>query len=139
MIDPLLKKITLPILVTSIILASIHGALIESEVFKNFNLSYWWLIYAGLVPISLFGLGYIAHRYKKSEKITSIGINYIGYTVLKVLVAFAVLAPWLIDKDTSSKPMVAQFFSVFFPFLLVETILLVKLLNTPLDEKKEND
>lgn len=105
----------------------------------NYDIEYWYLNYVYLIPISFFGLYLIAYRYKKSEKITSIGKNYIAYTALKMIFAIIFLMPWLMNKDETTKPMVIHFFIVFFPFLLVETILLVRLLNAPLDEKNKNE
>ncbi|MBD3638292.1 MAG: hypothetical protein HUJ25_13145 [Crocinitomicaceae bacterium] len=99
----------------------------------------WYWNYVFLVPVSALGMAYIAKRYSKSKKITSIGKNYILYTVVKMILSILFLLPWLLNKDESSKPMVIQFFIIFFPFLLVETILLVRLLNTPLDEKMKNE
>jgi hypothetical protein len=135
----LVKKTTLPFLSTSLIILVIHGSLVNLSVFPDYNLSFWWLIYAGLIPISLLGLGLIAHVYNKTKKVSSIGKNYMLYTFVKMVFSLLILLPWLINKDETSKPMVAQFFLVFFPFLLVETILLVKLLNTSFDEKNKNE
>ena len=100
---------------------------------------HWYLVYAFMIPTSVIGLYFIKMRFDKSQKITSIGKNYIAYTVLKMILAIVFLLPWLLNKDESSRPMVITFFTVFFPFLLVETILLVRLLNTPLDEKVKNE
>ena len=99
----------------------------------------WWLNYLFLVPASVIGLFYIHKRFYRSGNIKTIGKNYILYTTVKMVLAIVFLLPWLLTKDESSKPMVIQFFAIFFPFLLVETILLVRLLNTPLDEKNKNE
>lgn len=137
--DPLLKRILPPFLLVAVLCFAINGYLMVSGIFSSYQLSDWWMNYVMLVPLTAGGLYFITHSYTKSGKITSIGKNYIAYTVIKMVLSMAFLLPWLLNKDASSKPMVAQFFSIFFPFLLVETILLVRLLNTPLGEKKENE
>lgn len=137
--EPLLKKTLIPFSIAGILLCSIHGALVYSNAFPKFNLEDWFWNYIFLIPITLLGLYYIVFRFKKSQKITSIGKNYILFTVVKMILALVFLLPWLLNKDETSKPMIIQFFSIFFPFLLVETILLVRLLNVPLDEKLKNE
>ena len=137
--DPLIRKTTLPFLIVSLLLLITHFAIIKSDVLANYIVDDWYWNYVFLVPVSLIGLGIVAHRFKKTEKITSIGKNYIAYTVLKMIFAIVFLLPWLLNKDESSKPMVIQFFAIFFPFLLVETILLIRLLNSPLGEKNKNE
>ena len=99
----------------------------------------WFFVYLFLIPVSVAGLYFIQKRYEKSKKITSIGKNYLVYTTFKMILSVVFLLPWLLNKDESSKPMVINFFIVFFPFLLVETWLLVRLLNNPLDEKMKNE
>lgn len=137
--DPLLKRILPLFFLVAAICLAINAYLMLSGIFSNFEISDWWMSYVFLIPVTAGGLYFITRSYTKSRKITSIGKNYIAYTVIKMVLSMAFLLPWLLNKDASSKPMVAQFFCIFFPFLLVETILLVRLLNTPLGEKKENE
>lgn len=99
----------------------------------------WYWNFVFLIPVTFLGLFFIQKRYQKTKKITSIGKNYLLYTTLKMISSFVFLLPWLLNKDETSKPMVINFFIVFFPFLLVETWLLVRLLNSPLDEKVKNE
>ena len=136
--DPLIKKSLSIFLFSAVGIFLIHLAVLFA-IGKIYETPYWYLSYAFLVPISFLGIQIIIKRYQKSKKVTSIGKNYIAYTALKMILAIIFLLPWLLNKDETSKPMVIHFFVVFFPFLLVETILLVRLLNTPLDEKIKNE
>ena len=137
--DPRIRKTVIPFLIVSVILFVANAILIMTDLFEKVVIKDWFWNYVFLVPVSLVGLAFIAGKYYQSQKITSIGKNYILYTVVKMVLAVVFLLPWLLHKDDSSKPMVIQFFAIFFPFLLVETILLVRLLNTPLDEKIKNE
>lgn len=139
MIDSLVKKTTGVFLLAALVILLINVALIFSGIFAKYDLKDWFWSYVFLVPVSIFGLWFIALRYIKSKKITSIGKNYLLYTAAKMMLSILFLLPWLLNKDEATKPMVIQFFAVFFPFLLVETILLIRLLNSPLDEKNKNE
>ena len=137
--DHLARKTALQFLVISFTLFGLHFGLVELNLFPNLQISKWWLNYIFLIPLSATGLYLVAYRYRKTSKVTSIGKNYILYTVLKMILAILFLLPWLLTKSDTSRPMVIHFFIAFFPFLLVETILLVRLLNTPLDENLKNE
>ena len=113
----------------------LKGGFNDSEFFSQ----EWYWIFVFLIPLSFSGIFFIQKRYEKTKKITSIGKNYLFYTVLKMILSVVFLLPWLLNKDESSKPMVITFFIIFFPFLLVETWLLVRLLNNPFDEKVKNE
>lgn len=135
MTEEIIKKTLLPFSLVAILLLAINAGLMLSGLLENYSLKLWWAVHLFLIPLTFFGLFFIAKRLKQTQKITSIGKNYILYTVIKMILSIIFLLPWLLFKDDSSKPMVIQFFLIFFPFLLVETILLVRLLNLPLDEK----
>ena len=135
--DPLVKKTAGLFLIVAICFLLLNIGIVF--LLPKVAVQDWYWNYVFLIPISVLGMTIIARRYTKSQKITSIGKNYIAYTALKMLLAIVFLIPWLLNKDENSKPMVIHFFIVFFPFLLVETILLVRLLNTPLDEKVKNE
>ncbi|MEX1000827.1 MAG: hypothetical protein WDZ35_01790 [Crocinitomicaceae bacterium] len=115
----------------------IINAAINTFLLDDYKLTYWWLNYVFLVPVTVIGLYFVPLKYRKTHRPTSIGKGFVVYTAVKMILSILFLLPWLLNKDPSSKPMVIQFFSIFFPFLLVETILLVRLLNVELGEKNE--
>jgi len=59
-------------------------------------------------------------------------------TIVKMIGSLAFLAPWLLYKDEFSRPFAIQFFMIFFPILLLETLILVKMINIPTPDSKKN-
>lgn len=139
MINAILKKFISIFLVVAFLLFLIHLALTLLVLEDSQKIGTWWLSYVYLIPITVIGLFMVIVNYGKTRKLSSIGKTYLLYTVIKMVGAVALLLPWLLFKDETSKPMVFHFFAVFLPFLLIETILIVKLLNISLDEKNKNE
>lgn len=86
---------------------------------------------------SLLTLSFVYWRFKKDA--TAAGRSYFSTVFFKIFGSAFLLYPNVWVNAEQTKPTAAVFLSIFFLFLLVETILLVKLLNMPLDEKKKND
>ncbi len=132
-----LKKVQIFVIAFSILLFSIHLIALNFFIEERFQDGPWWLSYVYLMPVTIIG---ITLFYKKFEKEPKSAIKtFFVYSIIKMFGALILLLPWLIDKQDFSRPMVAQFFIVFFPYLLVETILLVRLLNQSFDEKIKNE
>ena len=139
MTEDIIRKTLRPFSLLAVLLLLLNAGLMFSGLLDNYFLNLWWAVHAFLTPLTFFGLFFIAKRLKKTQRTSSIGKNYILYTVIKMILSIIFLLPWLLYKDDSSKPMVYQFFLIFFPFLLIETVLLVRLLNLPLHEEIIND
>jgi hypothetical protein len=139
MVDTILKRFISIFLITAIILFLIHLVVTLIALEDTYTVGFWWLSYAYLVPITILGFYMVIGKYGKTGKISSVGKSYLLYTGIKMLGAIGLLLPWLLFKDDSSKPMVIHFFAVFLPFLFIETLLIVKLLNTSFEEKNKNE
>ena len=99
MIKTTLKKFISIFLVVAILLFVIHLCVVVFVVEDQRYLGIWWLNYVFLLPMTIIGLSFVVMKYGKTRKITSIGKNYIFYTVIKMIGALVFLLPWLLYKD----------------------------------------
>jgi len=110
-----------------LVLAGLHYLILT----KYFPASYIevgpWKIYLFLIPITILGIVYINYSNKKDPTSTIKSITLL--LLVKMIGSLLFLAPWIIEKNELTKPMVMQFFAVFFPILLIETVSLIQLLN----------
>jgi peptidoglycan/LPS O-acetylase OafA/YrhL len=120
-------KTAKPVMLVSILLFAIHAVLVFAVLPPLYAQSYFWLIHLFLIPMTLGALFFIVRANEKNPK--SVGKSFFIYIVIKMVLIFAFLSPWLITKNDFSRPMVYQFFAVFFPLLFMETFVLIKLVN----------
>ena len=94
-------------------------------------------LYLFLVPLSVLTIWFVLWRFKKDN--TSAGSAYFITVFFKMFGSAFFLYPGVVTDASLMKPTAVQFMIIFFLLLFIETILLVKLLNAPLDEKSKND
>lgn len=95
-----------------------------------------WLIYSVL---TFFALIMQLLVYKKVQKSKGGGAKaFIFVTIFKMAIAFGILMAFMFPKSSESKYVVYHFFISFFPFLLVETLFAIRLINHRFDEKIKN-
>lgn len=132
-----LKSALITILVFLMIFGGIHIMLIDyvlPESYKQLHVVY---IYVFLGLLSLLGITAIFAIHKNDDSL--IGKGFLAYTVFKILGSLVFLSPWLLEQDEFTRPFVYQFFAIFFPLLLVETMMIVQVVNTIEAEKSKND
>ena len=134
MIKSLFLKTTIPIFALSLALVAIHLVLIKYNLPAIYGESKFWLIYLFMIPMTLGALFIIVKKSKNSP--VSVGKGFFIYMSVKMILIMLFLSPWLFFKDEYTRPMVYQFFCVFFPFLFMETYVLIKLVNLPENPKK---
>jgi hypothetical protein len=120
-----------------IFLGGVHIMLLEyilPEIYTQTALLY---IYIFLGLFSFIGISAIFLIHKNDDSL--IGKGFLVLTVFKILGSFVFLYPWLADQDEFTKPFVFQFFAVFFPILLFETLIILKVINAIEEEKTIND
>ena len=122
------------VIVSFVLIAVAHFLLLEFKLPEIYSQAQPWKIYLFIVPITFLGMLYIVKRFQKDNK--SMVNTFMFYTVVKMLGSIIFLFPWFFHKDLTSKPMIIQFFAVFFPILIMETIFLVRLLSNS-DEQLE--
>lgn len=99
----------------------------------------WWMIHVFFLIITLSGFALISRSHDRSQEVRAIGKSYLLYTTVKILLALIFIFPWLLGDKAIAKIFVGHFFSIFFPYLLVETTLLIRYLNGPMGEKSKSD
>ena len=104
------------------------------EIYTQFQVIF---IYVFLGTFSLLGIGAIFLIHNNDD--TLIGKWFLVFTVFKILGSFLFLFPWLADQDEFTRPFVYQFFAIFFPTLLFETLIILKVINAIEAEKATND
>jgi phosphatidylglycerophosphate synthase len=115
----------------SLILWSINFAFVKGVFLTDYiKAPYWWTIYLFLIPQFLLSYFYVLKKASKKATVPDVGKKYMITLTLRMFAAIIFLFPWLLIKDPTSKPMVGQFFFVFFPLLMVEVKLLVSFLNS---------
>ena len=120
-----------------IFLGGVHIMLLEyilPEIYTQFEIFY---IYIFLGLFSILGISTIFLIHKNDDSL--IGKGFLVLTVFKILGSFVFLYPWLADQDESTKPFVFQFFAIFFPILLFETLIILRVINAIEEEKTIND
>lgn len=127
MIESIYSKIFYPVLLTIALVFFAHEALLNYVLPDLYTQTLYGYIYLFLVPITLIGMTWMVHRYKRNNK--SLGKNFFVYTIIKMVSTLGFLSPWLINKSELTRPFVYQFMLVFFLLLFIETFQLVRLLN----------
>lgn len=110
-----------------VFLAGIHFILLEyvlPAIYTQFKVIY---IYLFLLSLSVLGTIAIFAIAKNDD--TLIGKGFLAFTMIKIFGSLAFLLPFLMDQDDTTRPFVYQFFGVFFPSLLVETLVILKMTN----------
>ena len=104
------------------------------EGYAQFQIVY---IYLFLGVLSLAGFAAIFAIQKSDDSL--VGKGFLAFTILKMVGSLLFLIPWITNQDEFTRPFVYQFFGVFFPTLLVETWLILRLLkiNEAKKEQKE--
>ncbi len=132
-----LKQFLLLELLFMVFLGGIHYIVITNFLPPAYYDSKVLLIYVFLLALSLLGTWGIFAISKNDDSL--IGKGFLAFTVIKILGSFAFLMPFLMNQDDSTRPFVYQFFAVFFPTLLVETLVILKLTNLAEAEKVKKD
>ncbi len=133
----MIKKIKNPfltLLATFVFLGGIHIMLLESLLPKNyadFSLLY---IYIFLFVVSVAGIwGVLMVQNVNKEQLP---MALLAYTVIKFLASLVFLLPDLLEQTDYTRPFIYQFFAVFFPILLIESIVFMRIVNDPSAENK---
>lgn len=98
---------------------------------QKIALPLWWLVYLFLVPLTmlelLVTLRSISRRGRQS---IATGKVYLIAMTVKSILSLCFLSPWILFKDSHSKPMVIQFFFLFFLLTAIEIKLIVNYLSS---------
>ena len=128
-----IKSAYVTIISALLFLGGIHILLLSYELpecYTDISLIY---IYIFLLVTSLLGiLGILKVRQHNKELLPQV---LLAYTVIKFLASLVFLLPDLLDKTDFTKPYVYQFFAIFFPLLIIESVVFMGILNSPSEEK----
>jgi hypothetical protein len=122
------------ILASLIFIGGIHIMLLEyflPDIYLDISLIY---IYIFLAAFSLIGIWAILMVQKVNSELMPQAL--LSYTVIKFLGSLVFLLPSLLDKTDFTKPFIYQFFGIFFPILLIESVVFMRIVNKP---NSEND
>jgi Na+/proline symporter len=113
-------------------IAGIHILLLSyllPESYTDISLIY---IYIFLLVVSVLGILGVLMVQKHNKEIMPQAL--LAYTVIKFLASLVFLLPDLLNQTDFTKPFVYQFFGIFFPLLLVESLVFMRILNNPSPE-----
>lgn len=122
-----LRNELLKVLLFAIILAALHFVLLLKLLPAEYSEARPWRIHAFLLPVTIAGVVFIVTRFKKEH--TSVINTFMLFTVLKMIAALIFLGIIMFYLKEPGKPIVYQFFALFFPFLFMETRLFVRMLS----------
>ena len=125
------------VVVFVIFLGGVHLLLLDyvlPKIYFQFQLIYAYLYLFGLSLLGVSGMFLI-----QKHDDTMIGYGFLAFTTLKMFAAIGFLLPWLTNQDDLTMPFVYQFFGIFFPLLLIETVIIVKLTNSIVRKKTKVD
>jgi len=128
-----LKNALSTLIIFFIFIGGIHLLLLEyilPETYKQFQLIY---IYIFFLVLSIIGISLLFLVSKNDE--TLIGKGFLVYSVIKILSSAIFLYPWIAEQDDLTRPIVYQFFAVFFPNLIVETLVVLSFVNANTSKK----
>lgn len=129
---------TLIVLAVSMVIGAVHFFLRRDGFLPEiFSQTPFVLLYLFLIPLSLITVWFVLWRFKKDN--TAAASAYFITVFFKMFGSAIFLYPGVVSDPLLMKPTAVQFMIIFFLLLFIETILLVKLLNAPLDEKSKND
>ncbi len=132
-----LKQLLLLETLFMVFLAGIHYLLLQSVLPENYLQFRIVYVYILLWSLSIFGTFAIFAIHKNDE--TMLGKGFIVFTVIKLLVSIVFLLPSILNQDDLTRPFVYQFFAVFFPSLLIETLVILRMINFVEVKKSENN
>ena len=110
----------------------LHFLLLKSTLPEIYQKSSPWKIYLLLIPIEILGLRYIFVKYKKNNQ--SAMKSFMILMVVKMAATLIFLIPLIIFKNELTRPIVYQFFVIFFVILFAELVFLVKMLAVKLEK-----
>ena len=128
-----LKQFLLLEILFMVLLGGLHYLILINFLPSVYLSSKVLLIYLFLLPLSLLGTWAIFAISKNDDSL--IGKGFLVFTTIKILGSLVFLLPFILNKDEATKPFVYQFFAVFFPSLIVETMVILKLTNLAEAEK----
>ncbi|MFT5823117.1 MAG: hypothetical protein ACI8ZM_004377 [Crocinitomix sp.] len=131
-----LRNELLKVVAFAIFVAAIHYLLLWRVLPEKFAAANPWRIYAFLLPITLLGVLFIVKRFQKEH--TSVVNTFMLFTVVKMIGALIFLAVIMFYLKEPARPIVYQFFAIFFPFLFMETRLFVRMLSFSPDKIEKN-
>lgn len=132
----MIKKIKNPVLTllaTFVFLGGIHIMLLDSvlpEQFASFRILYIYIFLFTVSVVGIWGI-FIVQKLNKEQ----MPMALLAYTVIKFLASLVFLLPELLDQTDLTRPYIYQFFAIFFPVLLVESLVFMRIVN---DSNKEN-
>jgi len=132
-----LKNALSTLIIFFIFIGGIHILLLEyilPDIYKQHQLIY---IYVFLFSLSIIGISLLFLVSKNDE--TLIGKGYLAYSVIKILSSAVFLYPWIANQDDLTRPFIFQFFGIFFPSLIIETLIVLKLVNLKDEQNQKND
>ncbi len=132
-----LKNALSTLIIFFVFIGGIHILLLEyvlPDIYKQIQVAY---IYVFLVLLSFIGVSLLFLVSKNDE--TLIGKGYLAYSVIKILSSAIFLYPWIFNQDDFTRPFIYQFFGVFFPSLIIETLIILKLVNLKDNQNQKND
>jgi hypothetical protein len=122
-----LRNELLKVVAFTIVIAAIHYFLLWNYLPAKFALAAPWRIYAFLFPATILGIVFIVKRFQKDHK--SVTNSFMLFTILKMITALIFLGIIMFYLKEPARPIVYQFFAIFFPFLFMETRLFVRMLT----------
>tara|TARA_B110000037_G_scaffold40411_1_gene49979 strand:+ start:20487 stop:20903 length:417 start_codon:yes stop_codon:yes gene_type:complete len=122
-----LRNELLKVVAFTIVVAAIHYLLLWKYLPAKFADAAPWRIYAFLVPATILGVVFIVKRFQKDHK--SVANSFMLFTILKMIAALIFLGIIMFYIKEPARPIVYQFFALFFPFLFLETRLFVRMLS----------
>lgn len=130
-----LKQLLLLEIMFMVLLGGIHyliAVFLLPPPYLNYKVVF---IYIFLLSLSLLGTWSIFTISQNDDSL--IGKGFLVFTTLKIFGSLMFLLPFIMNQDETTKPFVFQFFAVFFPSLIVETLVILKLTNLAEAEKLE--
>lgn len=131
-----IKKSVLTLVAALIFFGGMHIMLLEyvlPESYADIKLIYIYIFFLILGSLSIAGV--IAVKKHNKEQVLN---ALLAVTVLNFLASLAFLLPDLLNKTDYTIKFVYQFFGVFFPVLLVETLVFIRVVNGVEKKSEEN-
>lgn len=131
-----LRNELLKVAAFSIFVAAIHYLLLWKTLPSIYAEANPWRIYAFLVPFTMLGVVFIVKRFQKNHE--SVINTFMMFTILKMMVSLVFLGIIMFYLKEPARPIVYQFFAIFFPFLFMETRLFVRMLSYSPSKTEKN-
>jgi hypothetical protein len=120
-------KSTFQILILTFFLATTQFLIFRNS---NYSLTNLFIFKSYIFLVVLNIISFLLLLIIKTKKPDYVGYTFLGLVLIKMILSFTFLFPTIKSEITNKEYIILMFFALYFVYLIFETILTVKLINS---------